>query len=252
MDRNTVLLSVVLVVTPLSVSAASWWDAGKELLGGNTGNTTESAAPVSGLAGLSSDEIAAGLKEALRVGAGNVVSQLGAQDGFYLDDAIHIPLPPQLQQAKGVLEQVGMGASLQELEMKLNRAAEAATPRAKTMFLDAISAMTIDDAKKIYSGPEDAATRYFSDKMRGPLAEEMRPVIEASLAEVGALQTYDAIVSKYKTLPFVPDLKADLTDYTINGGMDGIFYYLAREEAAIRENPVKQTTSLLKKLFGQP
>lgn len=102
MDRNTVLLSVVLVIVPLSVSAASWWETGKELLGGNTANTTESAAPVSGLASLSSDEIAAGLKEALRVGAGNVVSQLGAQDGFYLDDAIRIPLPPQLHQANGL------------------------------------------------------------------------------------------------------------------------------------------------------
>lgn len=114
MDKNTVFLSCVLAIAPLSVSAASWWDTGKELLGGNTGNTTEAAASVGGLTDLSTDEIAAGLKEALRVGAGNVVSQLGAQDGFYLDEAIHIPLPPQLQQAKGVLEQVGMGASLQE------------------------------------------------------------------------------------------------------------------------------------------
>jgi len=247
--NNKVKLAILsLFLVSSSVGAASWWDTGKQLLEGATGTSPQSATTAVG--DLSVEELASGLKEALRVGTGNVVSRLGATDGFLADEQIHIPLPAQIQQAKGLLETVGMGASLTDLETKLNRAAEAATPQAKALFLDAISTMTIDDAKKIYNGPEDAATSYFREKMNGPLGEAMRPVIADSLSQVGAVQVYDGIVSEYKTLPFVPDLKTNLTDYTIEKGMDGIFYYLAREEAAIRQDPAKQTTALLKKLFG--
>lgn len=242
----TVLL---LLSLPVAVNAASWWETGRQLLEGATGSSSE-ATPAA-LNGLSVEEIASGLKEALKVGTGNVVSQLGTADGFLADEKIHIPLPAQIQQAKGLLESVGMGATLVELETKLNRAAEAATPKAKALFLDAIGEMTIEDAKKIYNGEQDAATRYFQEKMSGPLGEEMRPVIADSLSQVGAVQLYDSIAGQYKTLPFVPDLKTNLTDYTIAKGMDGIFYYLAQEEAAIRQDPAKQTTALLKKLFGQ-
>ncbi|WP_461516888.1 DUF4197 domain-containing protein [Porticoccus sp.] len=247
--NNKVKLAILsLFLVSSSVGAASWWDTGKQLLEGATGTSPQSATTAVG--DLSVEELTSGLKEALRVGTGNVVSRLGTTDGFLADEQIHIPLPAQIQQAKSLLETVGMGASLTDLETKLNRAAEAATPQAKALFLDAISTMTIDDAKKIYNGPEDAATRYFREKMNGPLGEAMRPVIADSLSQVGAVQVYDGIVSEYKTLPFVPDLKTNLTDYTIEKGMDGIFYYLAREEAAIRQDPAKQTTALLKKLFG--
>lgn len=248
MKPRITAVGLLLLSLSVAVNAASWWETGKQLLEGATGTSSQSETTT--VAGLSVEELAAGLKEALKVGTGNVVSQLGAENGFLTDEQIHIPLPNQIAQAKGLLETVGMGASLADLETRLNRAAEAATPKAKTLFLNAISEMTIDDAKNIYNGSEDAATRYFQQKMSGALGEEMRPVIENSLSEVGALQVYDGIASQYKTLPFVPDLKTNLTDYTIEKGMAGIFYYLAKEEAAIRQDPAKQTTALLKKLFG--
>ncbi len=248
MKSRITAAGLLLLSLSVVVNAASWWDTGKQLLEGATGTSSQSATTT--VSGLSAEELAAGLKDALKVGTANVVSQLGAENGFLADEQIHIPLPSQIAQAKGLLETVGMGASLVDLETKLNRAAEAATPKAKALFLDAISEMTIDDAENIYNGSEDAATRYFQQKMSGPLGEEMRPVIENSLSEVGALQVYDGIASQYKTLPFVPDLKTNLTDYTIEKGMAGIFYYLAKEEAAIRQDPAKQTTALLKKLFG--
>ena len=134
--------------------------------------------------------------------------------------------------------------------LRLNRAAEVAAPKAKKLFIDAIAAMTLDDARRIYDGPNDAATRYFQGKMTKPLAREMTPVVSESLSEVGAIKSYDSVMGQYKQIPFVPDAKADLTEYVVEKGMDGIFYYLAKEEAAIRENPVKRTTSLLKKVFG--
>ncbi|HDJ28831.1 MAG TPA: DUF4197 domain-containing protein, partial [Proteobacteria bacterium] len=97
---------------------------------------------------------------------------------------------------------------------------------------------------------DDAATSYFKGKMSKPLAEEMRPIVNESLAQVGAIQSYDNMMGKYKSLPFVPDVKADLTEHVLDKGMDGIFYYIAKEEAAIRQNPVKRTTELLKRVFG--
>jgi len=179
-----------------------------------------------------------------------VVSRLGQLDGFNADAAIHIPLPKNFKKVKKVLNKIGMSSLLDNLELKLNRAAEVATPKAKKLFWAAITEMTLDDVKAIYKGPEDAATRYFQRKMTPPLTKQMRPVVEESLSEVKAIQAYDDVMRQYQSIPFVPDVKADLTGYVIEKGMEGIFYYLAREEADIRKNPAKRTTDLLKRVFG--
>ncbi|CAN0602573.1 unnamed protein product, partial [Ectocarpus sp. 12 AP-2014] len=155
-----------------------------------------------------------------------------------------------LKKVQSALELAGMSSMLDDLELRLNRAAEAAAPKAKALFLDAISEMSLEDAEKIYSGPDDAATRYFQEKMTGPLAKEMEPVVNQSLSEVGAIQSYDQVMGEYRSIPFVPDAKADLTDYVVDKGMDGIFYYLAQEEAAIRKDPLKRSTALLQKVFS--
>ena len=222
---------------------SSWWQKGTEILkGSGTGQSQDTS--------LTTGEIGAGLKDALLVGSENVVSQLGSLNGFNLDPAIHIPLPEQFSTVKSVLGKVGMTSLLDDLELKLNRAAETATPKAKALFGQAISEMTFEDVMNIYNGPEDAATRYFQDKMTPPLAKEMQPVVEQSLAEVGAVQAYDNVMGEYRSIPFVPDVRADMTTYVVEKGMDGIFYYMAKEEAAIRQNPAKRTTELLQRVFG--
>ncbi|MBU0544795.1 MAG: DUF4197 domain-containing protein [Proteobacteria bacterium] len=223
-------------------AADNWWEKGTGLL--------KSFGESSKQTGLSTEEIGAGLKDALRVSSENVVAQLGSVDGFNKDSAIHIPLPKQLDTVKSVLSKVGMSGLLDELELKLNRAAEVATPKAKKLFGDAITAMSFDDVKNIYGGPEDAATQYFRGKMSPPLSAEMQPVIKDSLAEVGVVKAYDNVMQQYRSIPFVPEVKADLTGYVLEKGMDGIFHYMAIEEAAIRQNPVKRTTDLLKLVFG--
>ncbi|MCP4671860.1 MAG: DUF4197 domain-containing protein, partial [Desulfobacula sp.] len=116
-------------------------------------------------------------------------------------------------------------------------------------FWNAIAKMNFDDVKKVYNGPEDAATQYFKGAMSQDLALEMKPIIENSLSQVGAVQAYDNMMQSYKNIPFVPDIKANLTDHVIKRGMEGIFYYMAQEEIAIRQNPAKRTTELLKKVF---
>ncbi len=236
----TIGLAAILMILP-AVVFAGWLDKTSDLLKTFGGSDKGTA--------LTTEEIGAGLKEALKVGSQRVVEQLGAKDGFNSDPQIHIPLPGSLVKVKSMLSKVGMAHLFEDLELKLNRAAEAATPKAKRLFVNAITQMTLEDVQKIYNGPEDAATQYFKEKMSEPLAGEMKPVVTDTLSQVGAVQAYDKMISAYKKYPFVPDAKANLTEYVTEKGMDGIFYYLAKEEAAIRKDPVKRTTELLKKVF---
>jgi len=140
---------------------------------------------------------------------------------------------------------------MDDLELRLNRAAEAATPKAKRIFGDSIKAMNFADARKILNGPNDAATQYFKAKMSTPLANEMRPIVAQALNQAGAVQAYDNVMGQYQSLPFVPDVKANLTQHVLDLGLSGIFLYMAKEEAAIRKNPVKRTTDILQKVFSR-
>jgi len=228
---------------PAAVHAQSnWLEQGSKILG-----TVQSK---TGSSSLSNEEIGGAFKDALNIGTENVVSKLGSLDGFNTDPSIHIPLPSQLDTVKKMLSKVGMSHLLDDLELKLNRAAEAATPKAKELFRQSITEMTFDDVQKIYNGPKDSATKYFQSKMTPDLTKEMQPIVEQSLSEVGAVQSYNNVMGQYKNIPFAPDVNADLTSYTVQKGLDGIFFYVAKEEAAIRENPVRQTTDLLKRVFG--
>jgi hypothetical protein len=236
-----IAIIAIFLVFP-SRTESSWWQKGMDLLKGPGSIVTQSS--------LSSEEIGAGLKEALRIGSETVVAQLGRKDGFNADPAIHIPLPQQMTTVQTWLGKVGMSGLLDDLEAKLNRAAEVATPKAKDLFIQAISEMTFDDVMNIYNGPDDAATRYFQNKMSTSLAGEMNPIVSDSLAEVGAVKAYDKTMAEYKAIPFAPDVKADLSSYVVEKGIDGIFHYIAIEEASIRQDPMKRTTDLLQKVFG--
>lgn len=199
---------------------------------------------------LSVAEIGGGLKDALKVATERVVGTLGRADGFNGSKDVHIPLPGTLATVKSALSRVGAGGIADDLELRLNRSAEAAVPRAKQLFWDAIQQMTLDDARKIYDGPKDAATQYFRAKMSAPLAAGMKPIVDQELAHAGAVQSYDRMMGQYRAIPFVPDAKADLTQYVLEKATDGIFLYLGREEAAIRDDPAKRSTALLQRVFG--
>ena len=234
-----VLLIAAVAVAPARAAGLSDW-----LKGLGLGSSSEKTP------GISTSDIAGALRDALKVGSERVVDTLGRTDGFNNAPDVHIPLPDTLRKAQKVLSKFGKGKLGDDLELRLNRAAETAVPKAKGLFLDAISQMTIDDAKAILNGPKDSATRYFRERMSPRLVEEMSPIVSDQLAEVGAVQSYDKMIGKYKDLPFVPDVRADLTSYVVGKAVDGVFLYLGREEAAIRENPAKRTTELLKKVFG--
>jgi len=234
----------MLLLAPQKSGAFDWFKAGKELLQQSTAEQSPS------LSSLTDSEIGSGLKDALKVGTERVVSQLGQVDGFNTDPDVHIPLPDNFQKIRSLLATIGKAEMLDDLELKLNRAAEQATPQGKQLFWDSIKQMSIDDVQKIYNGPEDAATKYFQGKVSQPLAAAMTPIVSDSMAQVGAVQAYDAVMGQYRSIPFVPDVKADLTSYVVERGMDAIFFCLAKEEAAIRQNPLKRTTEILQKVFG--
>ncbi|MHA1563699.1 MAG: DUF4197 domain-containing protein, partial [Alphaproteobacteria bacterium] len=203
-----------------------------------------------GVAALTDGEIGEGLLEALRVGTERVTNTLGALDGFNGDAEVHIPLPDTLQTVQKALSRVGLSGVADDLELRMNRAAEAAVPAAKEMFWQTISEMNLEDVRGILNGPNDSATKFFQSKMTGPLTERFAPIVEDQLAQAGAVQAFDGMMGDYKAIPFVPDVKADLTSHVVAKALDGLFLLLGREEAAIRENPVKRTTDILKKVFG--
>jgi len=235
-----IVFSALFITSPLY---ASWFDKIKDVLSSDSTS--------SGNSSISDNDIAGALKDALTVGSTNVVSQLSAAGGFNSDSNIRIPLPDSLQTVQETMNKFGMGSSLNNLENKLNEAAETATEKAKPLFVNAIKELSWDDVKTILNGPDDAATQYFKSKMSSPLSTEMKPIVDASLNEVGAIKAYNSAIGEYKSLPLVPDVQADLTQHVLNKGIDGIFYYLAIEEKAIREDPTKRTTDLLKKVFAK-
>lgn len=236
--------TMLLLSFEMGFAQTDWLKKGQELL------DTQGGTDVVGSA-LSNDQITKGLKQALKVGSRRVMSQLGATGGFSDDPAVHIPLPDSLQTVRSTLDKFGMSSMLDDLDLRINRAAEAAMPKAKRLLVNAISEMSLDDARAILYGPDDAATRYFQRQMTPALKKEMRPVVDASLADVGAIKSFDKVMQRYKNLPFVPDIKARLSDHVVEGASDGVFHYLAAEEAAIRQDPTKRTKALLQKVFGR-
>ena len=225
-----------------STVQADWLDTLQDLANDNT-ETSQAA--------LSNSDIEGAFKDALTVGSENVVNQLGESGGFSEDSAIRISLPDSLQTVKSSLDMVGMGDSLDDLEIKLNEAAESAVGQAQPLFLNAIQEMSWTDAKEILNGPDDSATQYFKNKMSAPLSESMKPIVNESLNEVGAIKSYNLIMDDYSDLPFAPDVKANLTDHVLDKSIEGVFYYMAVEEKAIRQDPAKRTTELLQKVFSE-
>jgi len=220
----------------------SWWDKIKKEL---KVEDQVSALPVN------NEQIEKALKQALSVGSETVVQTLQRQGAFADNPNLRIRLPSSLAKVDKALSKVGLGQWTEELEAKLNEAAEQAVPAAGPILLDAINNLTLEDVMSIYQGENDAATQYFKAQMSQPILAAMEPIIKSKLENVGALKLYDQIIAKYQSIPFMPDVSSDLVALVQSEALAGIFDYLAKEEAAIRENPKKRTTELLQQIFSQ-
>jgi Protein of unknown function (DUF4197) len=199
---------------------------------------------------LSDSKIASGLKQALQVGATNAVKSAGRHDGYFGNAAIKILMPRNLHPLETGLRAVGYGPKIDDFVLSMNRAAEAAAPSAKKIFLDAILAMSFDDARKILAGGDTAATDYFRSRTTAQLTTAFRPYVEKTMAQNGVARQYETLTAQYKSLPFARNQTLDINDYVVSKALDGLFYTLGQEERKIRQDPAARTTTLLKEVFA--
>src|SRR5512147_489653 len=134
---------------------------------------------------LSNQDASAGLKAALEKGSGVAVDMLGRTDGFFGNNAVKIPLPDSLKKYEKLMRNFGMGKYADELILTMNRAAEAAVPEAKKLFVDSIKKMSVQDAKGILTGGQTAGTEYFRRTTSQQLHQRFLPVVKKSTAKVG-------------------------------------------------------------------
>ncbi|MGD8990144.1 MAG: DUF4197 domain-containing protein [Desulfobacterales bacterium] len=200
--------------------------------------------------GLSNDEITAGLKEALQVGTEKAVGLVSRPDGFYKNPAIKIPLPKSVQKVEKLLRTAGYGEDVDAFELSMNRAAERAAPEAKSIFWDAISDMSFDDAQKILNGRNNEATLYFEDKTSTRLQEVFKPIVKDAMGEVGVTRSYQDLNEKITRLPFGKSANFDIDQYVTDGALQGLFKMLAEQERQIRTQPAARVTDLLQKVFA--
>lgn len=199
---------------------------------------------------LTTAEVAQGLKEALIKGISTGSDLVSQMDGYFKNPEIKIPFPPEVQKVEDRLRQIGLGNEVDKFVMTLNRGAEDAAREAKPIFIEAIRAMTIQDAWSILRGEDDAATQYLQRTTSGLLKEKFKPVIQNSLNKVNATKYYGDIVTRYNQIPFVQKVNPDLDDYATDKAIEGLFLMIAKEEKNIRQNPVARTTEILKRVFG--
>jgi len=192
-----------------------------------------------------------GLKEALQVGTDNAVKQVSKTDGYFGNQAIKIPIPTELKTVMNGLVKLGYKKEVEEFLLSMNRGAEKAAPQAVAIFVNAIKAMTIEDAGLIVLGNDTAATHYFKQKTHDDLYKAFKPVISSCLDSVGATKTYKSLMEKAKSLPLLKQSAVDLDHYVTNKAIDGLFYMVGQEEKKIRTDPAARTTDLLKTVFGK-
>ncbi len=194
---------------------------------------------------------ASGLKEALSISTEKAVKNVSSVDGYFGNQAIKILMPEEIQKVGNVLRKVGYQKEVDEFVLSMNRAAEKAAPKAASFFVDAIKEMTFEDARKILGGGDTAATEFFKQKTHDKLYGAFKPVVSASVDEVGCTRSYKEMIGKYESVPFMNKQSLDLDDYVTNKALDGLFYMVGQEEKKIRTDPAARATDLLKTVFGK-
>ncbi len=201
--------------------------------------------------GVTEAEAGQGVKEALGQGLVRAVLNLNKTDGFFGSQFYKILLPPEVQKVENTMRNIGLGKQVDRAVLQINRGAEDAVGFAKPIFVEAIKQMTITDAINIIRGPKDAATNYFKEKTTAALIKAFTPVVQQSLDKVEATKYYGDLINTYNKFPTTRNkLNPDLTSYVVGKTVDALFDQIAKEETEIRENPVKRTTEILKKVFG--
>ena len=230
----------------------------------NTTNTSTS--------NISDSTVTSGLKEALKTGVNYAVTQLGSSNGYLDNSAVKIPLPDNLAKAETLLRSLGGNQMADNLINSMNTAASKAAPKTAEVFVNAIDKMSVTDAQGILSGGNEAATNYFKANTSDSLKKLIAPIIQETMKENQVATYYDTVNNLYKSSAkglvdnsgvmgmaksfgvdsYIPGSSDEsLDEYITTKAIDGLFTMIGQKEAAIRANPVEQTSSILKQVFGK-
>lgn len=242
------ILGLALTLGPIAAGQAT---SLQDVLGGLPGQKQPAASSNAQPGqGLGQDRIGAGLKEALAQGTERAVSSLGRPDGFFGNMDVRILLPQELRSLEQGLRLAGQGQMVDEFILTMNRAAERAAPEAAAIFADAIRNMTLQDARQILTGPDDAATQYFRQTSGPKLTEKFLPIVGQATDASGATAGYKRLTGSAGPAMSLLGGGFDLDRYVTGKALDGLFLMVAREEKAIRTNPAARATDLLRQVFG--
>lgn len=208
-----------------------------------TTTTTDNSQPTT-------EEVVSGLKEALKQGTNNGTEQLSKVDGYFGNIAIKILMPADAKVVEDKMRQLGFGSMVDNAISSMNKAAEAAAPQAKAIFVNAVTSMTFSDAWGILKGGDNAATNYLKQTCTAQLTTAFKPIIQTKLNEVGATKYWSDLFTQYNKIPFVTPVNSDLPSFVTQKALEGLFYTIAQEELKIRKDPMGQALDILKKVFG--
>jgi hypothetical protein len=256
MKKFSIILLTLLFSFSIS-QAASLFDA----LGLGKKSTNQTSSASSGIVtSLSQDQVAAGLKEALGKGVQEAISRLGHDGGFLTNLNVKIPMPERLRVVEKSLRAMKQDKLADDFVKTMNHAAEQAVPEAASVFADAIKALSVDDAKTILTGPDDAATQYFRTATTNSLFNKFLPIVKKATDQTGVTSAYKKIMERANpasgssfgsfTKTVLGNDSMDVDAYVTNKALDGLFKMVAEEERLIRQNPAARTTDLLQKVFG--
>jgi len=272
MKKSTILASLILTSSlTYAFDLGSLTKGVLDTVTNETKTTDTNTTATTTNSSLSDSTVTSGLKEALKTGVTYAVTQLGSSDGYLNNDLVKIPLPENLAKVETLLRSAGGDEMADNLINSMNKAATTAAPKTASIFADAIEKMSLEDAQKILAGSDNAATEYFKTNTTGSLKEMISPIIQETMKENQVASYYDTANNFYKNnvqstvessgvmdlaknfgvdsyLPGSSDQSLD--EYVTDKAISGLFTMIAQKEAEIRTDPVAQTTSLLKQVFG--
>ncbi len=207
-------------------------------------------ASAAGLDGISNTDATSGLRQALTDGSAAAVNLLGKENGYFGNPKVKIPLPPSLKKVEGAMRALGMRRQADELVLTMNRAAEAAAPEAKALLVDSVKKMTVQDAKKILTGGDTAATEYFRRTTEPQLTQRFLPIVKKATDRVGLAQQYNSLAGQGASLGLIKEDQATIERYVTKKALDGLYFMIGEQEKAFRQNPLGATSNIVKKVFG--
>lgn len=213
---------------------------------------------------LTNTEIIAGLKQALSVGTDSATARISKTDGYFRDELIKILLPPEAEIITKNLTRIPGGEKLvNDVILRINRAAEDAAKEAAPIFIGSITSMTISDGLGILKGGDYAATDYLKRTTSQQLFNLYQPKIKTSIdkkliGNISTSESWNTLTGEWNKIAnsiigqaagFTP-VNVKLDEYLTSKALDGLFLKIGEEEKKIRTDPVARVTDLLRRVFG--